>query len=166
MFPLSVRCHSCSIIAKRVTKQSVPVLSETFYTSSTSGGKRWFGTDGWRIEGVDDDVARNIHDCSHQPQTSVSLQTLMKTGRGELIHKTYKDASYSDDSKVATDKILMQVHDKHIIYMHIFIFNHCLIFGCFNFDQIIICGISQKVTIHCQTSYLMVLFQGGRISTA
>lgn len=104
-------CHSCPIIiARRVTKQSVPIiLSDTLYTSIRLGGKRWFGANGWRIEGVDDDVARNIYDCSHQPQTSVSLQTLMKTGRGELIHKTYKDASYSDDSKVATDKILMQV---------------------------------------------------------
>ena len=121
MFLFSVRCNSCHIIARRVTKQSVPIASDTFYTTSRSGGKRWFGADGWRIEGVDDDVAKNIYDCSHQPQTSVSLQTLMKTGRGELIHKTYKDASYSDDSKVATDKILMQVHGIHT-YIHTFIF--------------------------------------------
>jgi hypothetical protein len=36
----------------------------------------------------------------------------MKTGRGELIHKTYKEEVSNKSSKVATDKILMQVAGK------------------------------------------------------
>lgn len=64
-----------------------------------------------QITGVPDDVAEMIHKHAARPQTSASLQTLMKTGRGEYLHKTYEDHEHdpNDNSKVATDKILMQV---------------------------------------------------------
>ena len=64
-----------------------------------------------RIAGVPDDVAIMIHRHASRPQTGASLQTLMKTGRGEYLHKTYEDHTHDpdDNSKVATDKILMQV---------------------------------------------------------
>lgn len=64
-----------------------------------------------KITGVPDDVAEMIHKHASRPQTSASLQTLMKTGRGEYLHKTYEDHEHNpdDNSKVATDKILMQV---------------------------------------------------------
>lgn len=64
-----------------------------------------------QITGVPDDVAEMIHKHASRPQTSASLQTLMKTGRGEYLHKTYEDHTHdpNDNSKVATDKILMQV---------------------------------------------------------
>eukprot|EP00557_Chaetoceros_sp_GSL56_P009375 CAMPEP_0176487708 /NCGR_PEP_ID=MMETSP0200_2-20121128/6290_1 /TAXON_ID=947934 /ORGANISM="Chaetoceros sp., Strain GSL56" /LENGTH=477 /DNA_ID=CAMNT_0017884583 /DNA_START=309 /DNA_END=1742 /DNA_ORIENTATION=- len=67
--------------------------------------------DNLQIAGVPDDVAEKIHNHAARPQTSVSLQTLMKTGRGEYLHRTYEDHQHdpSDNSKVATDKILMQV---------------------------------------------------------
>jgi len=42
-------------------------------------------------------------------QTGVSLQTLMKTGRGELLHEAHKKQMANVGSKVATDKILIQV---------------------------------------------------------
>lgn len=61
------------------------------------------------ITGVADDVARLIHKHASRPQTGASLQTLMKTGRGEFLHKTYDDHTHDDKSKLATDKILMQV---------------------------------------------------------
>eukprot|EP00551_Chaetoceros_affinis_P004241 CAMPEP_0203665626 /NCGR_PEP_ID=MMETSP0090-20130426/2812_1 /ASSEMBLY_ACC=CAM_ASM_001088 /TAXON_ID=426623 /ORGANISM="Chaetoceros affinis, Strain CCMP159" /LENGTH=529 /DNA_ID=CAMNT_0050529247 /DNA_START=148 /DNA_END=1737 /DNA_ORIENTATION=+ len=83
------------------------------------------------ITGVSNEVASIIKQYAHKQQTSASLETLMKTGRGEYLHKTYgadhADADdYNDgqaaaaavavggeggdgDSKVATDKILMQV---------------------------------------------------------
>jgi len=51
-----------------------------------------------------------INKHAQRPQTGASLETLMKTGRGEFLHKTYKgEDSNTDCSKVATDKILMQV---------------------------------------------------------
>lgn len=41
--------------------------------------------------------------------TSISLQTLMKTGRGELLRKTYKDGHDTLERQVATERILIQV---------------------------------------------------------
>ena len=61
------------------------------------------------IAGVSKDVSDLILKYANSPQTGISLQTLMKTGRGELIHKTYKDEVSNKSSKVATDKILIQV---------------------------------------------------------
>jgi hypothetical protein len=67
--------------------------------------------DNMQITGVPNDVAEMIHKHASRPQTSASLQTLMKTGRGEYLHKTYGDHDHnlSDNAKVATDKILRQV---------------------------------------------------------
>lgn len=63
-----------------------------------------------QITGVSDEVAESIKQYAHKPQTSASLLTLMKTGRGDFLHKTYGTSTDNgDDSKVATDKILMQV---------------------------------------------------------
>lgn len=61
------------------------------------------------IAGVSKDVSDLILKHANSSQTGISLQTLMKTGRGELIHKTYKEEVSNKSSKVATDKILMQV---------------------------------------------------------
>ena len=66
----------------------------------------------FQITGVPDDVAQMIHKHASRPQTGASLQTLMKTGRGELLPKTYKDYEHdpqSENCKLATNKILMQV---------------------------------------------------------
>ena len=64
-----------------------------------------------QITGVSDEVNEKIKQYAHKQQTSTSLLTLMKTGRGEFLHKTYKDHKddWSEGDKVATDKILMQV---------------------------------------------------------
>ncbi len=64
-----------------------------------------------QITGVSDEVNQRIKLYANKQQTSASLLTLMKTGRGEYLHKTYADHDehHSDDEKVATDKILMQV---------------------------------------------------------
>uniref|UniRef100_A0A7S4VKG9 Protein-serine/threonine kinase n=1 Tax=Ditylum brightwellii TaxID=49249 RepID=A0A7S4VKG9_9STRA len=58
-----------------------------------------------------DDVAALVQKHAMQPQTSASLQTLMKTGRGELLSKTYKEESLSETfhTKTATKRILLQV---------------------------------------------------------
>jgi len=69
------------------------------------------------IEGVSSEVAALIHQYAHSSQTGASLQTLMKTGRGELLHKTHKGEVPAPDSKVATDKILMQVRRTSPVYI-------------------------------------------------
>jgi hypothetical protein len=65
------------------------------------------------FEGVSPEVSKIITELACQPQTSVSLQTLMQTGRGEFLHKTYKHLSKEEvakaDNRVATEKILIQV---------------------------------------------------------
>mmetsp|Transcript_5515 Transcript_5515/g.8145 ORF Transcript_5515/g.8145 Transcript_5515/m.8145 type:complete len:123 (-) Transcript_5515:30-398(-) len=33
----------------------------------------------------------------------------MRTGRGEFLHKTYRDAAWTKDDKVATERVLLQV---------------------------------------------------------
>jgi hypothetical protein len=60
------------------------------------------------FEGVSENWSEQIYRHSVQPQTPVSLQTLMQTGRGEFLHKTYKDL---DDTggRGATEKVLQQV---------------------------------------------------------
>jgi len=59
---------------------------------------------------IDKVVIERINRLAQRPQTGASIDTLMKTGRGEFLHKTYDgDISITGDSKVATDKILIQV---------------------------------------------------------
>ena len=57
-----------------------------------------------------EEVAKLVRQHAHQPQTSANLETLMKTGRGEFLHKTYKDdVAGKDGEHAATEKILIQV---------------------------------------------------------
>lgn len=53
-----------------------------------------------------------VKEYANYPQTSVNLQTLLRTGRGEFLHKTYKEAELKKDFEsgtVATERVLMQV---------------------------------------------------------
>lgn len=66
------------------------------------------------FQGVTEATSRLIYEHARQSQTSVSLKTLMQSGRGEFLNKTYKDNVFrddddDDDNKVATEKVLMQV---------------------------------------------------------
>jgi hypothetical protein len=61
------------------------------------------------FEGVSPDVSKLIYHHAHQPQTAVSLQALMRTGRGEFLHKTYKDEVATKDETLATERVLKQV---------------------------------------------------------
>lgn len=63
------------------------------------------------FDGVSADISKIIYHHAHQPQTAVSLQALMRTGRGEFLHKTYKEAitEKNTDGKGATEQVLMQV---------------------------------------------------------
>mmetsp|Transcript_22979 Transcript_22979/g.47798 ORF Transcript_22979/g.47798 Transcript_22979/m.47798 type:complete len:450 (+) Transcript_22979:37-1386(+) len=53
------------------------------------------------------DVAEVVQKYVQKPQTPASLQTLMRTGRGELLKKTYRESEMQDTA--ATELILMQV---------------------------------------------------------
>lgn len=57
------------------------------------------------------EVAALVNEYARKPQTSISMQTLMRTGRGDLLSKTYKDEVITGDlkQKAATERILMQV---------------------------------------------------------
>jgi hypothetical protein len=59
-------------------------------------------------EGVSDDEGKVINKFALQPQTSVSLQALMRTGRGEFLHKHFEDISKIDQHS-ATELVLIQV---------------------------------------------------------
>lgn len=60
----------------------------------------------------DPEISSILHKYGHIKQTSASLQTLMRTGRGEFLHKTYKDLPDNDDAPSnteATELVLTQV---------------------------------------------------------
>jgi len=59
-------------------------------------------------EGIADDVSELINKHALLPQTSVSLQALMRTGRGEYLHKTFEDME-NIDQHLATNLVLIQV---------------------------------------------------------
>lgn len=58
--------------------------------------------------GTLDDVAEIVKRLASIPQTSVSLQALMRTGRGEFLHKTFEDMQKIDQHS-ATNLVLIQV---------------------------------------------------------
>ena len=85
--------------------QNQPVV-RAFASSSDDGGDLPHDDDDIMTE----EVAKLVRQHAHQPQTSANLETLMKTGRGEFLHKTYKDdVAGKDGEHAATEKILIQV---------------------------------------------------------
>jgi len=78
---------------------------------STDEASRWEET-GRKVTMQDlsaEELSALIEKHAHHPQTSASLQTLMRTGRGEFLHKTYSNLDSSQDDKVATERVLIQV---------------------------------------------------------
>jgi len=59
------------------------------------------------LDAANDDSERLIAEHARQPQTSVSLQALMRTGQGEFLHKTFGEDTRQRHA--ATDLVLMQV---------------------------------------------------------
>ena len=55
------------------------------------------------------DILSIVNQYANESQTSISLQTLMRTGRGMLLHKTYGHSTENDSANAATDKVLIQV---------------------------------------------------------
>jgi len=58
-------------------------------------------------DGVPDNVAKLINDHAKQPPTSVSLQALMRTGRGEYLDRHFENVAINEHT--ATELVLMQV---------------------------------------------------------
>jgi hypothetical protein len=58
-------------------------------------------------DGVPDNVAKLINDHAKQPPTSVSLQALMRTGRGEYLDRSFENLAIKEHT--ATELVLMQV---------------------------------------------------------
>ncbi len=72
-----------------------------------------------KYDGVSDDVAKLINDHARQVQTSVSLQALMRTGRGEFLDRHFdKDAVEQVEEHSATDLVLMQVRATTHMHTH------------------------------------------------
>ena len=81
-------------------------LSGTRMTFSTSMAKSDKESKDIDYDGVPDDVAKLINDHAKQPPTSVSLQALMRTGRGEYLDRHF-DVAMKEHT--ATELVLMQV---------------------------------------------------------
>lgn len=63
---------------------------------------------------VTDEATKLVYKYAHTPQTSVSLQDIMRTGRGEYLHKTFQNVKAatdiaSQDEHLATELVLIQV---------------------------------------------------------
>lgn len=62
------------------------------------------------LDGFSDDLARSISLAATHAQTSVSLQDLMRTGKGEYLHKTFDNADERlIENHTATELVLIQV---------------------------------------------------------
>ncbi|KAI2498067.1 Mitochondrial branched-chain alpha-ketoacid dehydrogenase kinase [Fragilaria crotonensis] len=71
--------------------------------------RRLVSNDARRISEISDDVADLVEEYYAKSPTSISLQTLMKTGRGELLRKTYKDSDDRLERQLESERILVQV---------------------------------------------------------
>lgn len=60
-----------------------------------------------QYDGVSESVSKIINEHAQQHQTSVSLQALMKTGRGEYLHKSFDNLDESQHT--ATELVRIQV---------------------------------------------------------
>jgi hypothetical protein len=92
-------------------KRNIPFTR--FLSSSSSTKSMTIATDpsnddrDINYDGVSDEVARLINDHAKQSPTSVSLQALMRTGRGEYLDRHFENVSMKEHS--ATELVLMQV---------------------------------------------------------
>jgi len=98
------------------TSKNIALMSTTTTGSTTKAKGVSSKSPFVKIEGTSNDVTALIHKHATRKQTGASLQTLLSTGRGDLLHKTYDEEFVPLNvsgspicNKVATDKILMQV---------------------------------------------------------
>ena len=87
------------------TSTFAPGASQKRYISYTTPQLQQFV----QYDGVSDSVSKVINEHAQQHQTSVSLQALMRTGRGEFLHKSFDEEEIEDPEHTATDLVLIQV---------------------------------------------------------
>mmetsp|Transcript_25571 Transcript_25571/g.62758 ORF Transcript_25571/g.62758 Transcript_25571/m.62758 type:complete len:456 (+) Transcript_25571:106-1473(+) len=68
-----------------------------------------FSSQFMEYDGVSESVSKIINEHALQPQTSVSLQALMRTGRGEFLHKHFDEEKIDISPHTATELVLIQV---------------------------------------------------------
>ncbi len=78
-----------------------------FSTSMDKSGSSSKDSKDIDYDGVPDDVAKLINDHAKHPPTSVSLQALMRTGRGEYLDRHFENVAIKEHT--ATELVLMQV---------------------------------------------------------
>jgi hypothetical protein len=102
---LSASSSSSSLTGSALYTSNPPILrNQTRFLSTTSVEPQF--------EGVSEQVSKLIYRHAHQAQTSVSLQALMQTGRGEFLHKTFDHVDQNSDVHSATELVLIQVRSK------------------------------------------------------
>jgi len=84
----------------------VPAITGGRFSSSMAKSSSKHSRD-IEYDGVPDDVARLINEHAKQSPTSVSLQVLMRTGRGEYLDRRFENLAMKEHT--ATELVLMQV---------------------------------------------------------
>ena len=114
-----------------------PNMTATRTRTTTTTTIRWFGdisssssSIDRAFEGVSEEVSKRIQYHAHQPQTAVSLKTLLQTGRGEFLHKTYKNLEEEDNQRGATGKVLIQVSIIVWVLLLLCVWGHNKLFVC------------------------------------
>lgn len=82
-----------------------PITGERFSSSMAKSSSKH--SRDIEYDGVPDDVARLINEHAKQSPTSVSLQVLMRTGRGEYLDRRVENLAMKEHT--ATELVLMQV---------------------------------------------------------
>ena len=96
--------HALSTLLTSTRSTTTPSPSSFFLTSSSSSSSSSFRSFSTSVSQADRDAVMERVDW---PQTSVSLQALMSTGRGEFLHKTFAQDRVAQHA--ATDLVLLQV---------------------------------------------------------
>ena len=91
---------TASVLWKMVTATPTNAIVMQRYCSSNSNNAS-------QNNNESDMGMKLVHDYANQPQTSASLQTLLRTGRGEFLHKTFQKQDAYEGT--ATERVLIQV---------------------------------------------------------
>lgn len=103
--PVLLRDKQTEAISRRVHRRH---LASTISSSSSTSSASTSSASGSTTAVVtEDELDRLIQEASILPQTSVSLQALMRTGQGEFLHRTFGEETRS--RHMATDLVLIQV---------------------------------------------------------
>lgn len=81
-----------------------PPSAQTRYIYYTAPRSKYM-----EYDGVPESVSKIVNEHAHQLQTSVSLQALMRTGRGEFLHKSFGEEEMEENQHSATELVLIQV---------------------------------------------------------